>query len=155
MKQYLRVSMLLLWANATWSAEQSCKITDFGIFGKEAPVVMKGESGAATGQIQLYVPSAIVKHTDNVEAKIGTRFGVKHQFIAIPSEKELFAIVSHPAIISPSGEKKDQTKVTINSRSSESSYSFDRENELLAGKWSFRFDLNGKTLCEKTFTVSN
>lgn len=138
--------------NATF-AEPSCQITDFGIAEAGELVRIVDEAGAASGKVRYVKSGVIVKQTDHIPARLGLRFGVKHEFKDVPPDGGLQVVVNHPPMKNAAGDLQTISKGPKNPKDVGFYYGFDRPAELLAGQWVFQFMYNSKLLCEKTFTV--
>lgn len=143
----------LLFIAACASAEPTCRITNYGILEEGELVAITDESGTASGKVRHYKPANIREKTDRIPAKLGLRFGVKHEFQGIPPNSGLQASVIHPAMRSSTGELRTLSKGPKNPMDVGTNYGFDREAELLPGQWVFQFHYKGQLLCEKAFTV--
>lgn len=146
-------TLILMLFTACALAEPTCRITDYGILEEGELVAVTDEGGTASGKVRYFKPTNIQERTDRVPARLGLRFGVKHEFLDIPPNSVLQAAVIHPGMKSFTGEMRTVSKGPKNPRDVGTNYGFDREAELLAGQWVFQFHYKGQVLCEKAFTV--
>ena len=91
-------------------AEPSCHISDFGIADAGELVRITDEPGAASGKARYVKSGVIVKQTDHIPARLGLRFGVKHEFKEIPSDGGLQVVVNHPPMKNAAGELQTISK---------------------------------------------
>jgi hypothetical protein len=106
-------------------------------------------------------PPTLVKMTDIVPAKIGTSFGFKLSIrdIGVQEEVALTIKLSHPPMKEPGSVDTITTQelegVADYFRPFVFAYGFDRDWELVPGKWTFQVYCRGLLLAEKSFTVVN
>ena len=96
--------------------------------------------------------------TTNIQARIGTRFGFRYKIQGAPTNAPIILTMvgKHPPI-------KNETTGKIATEESYllrswigkiyTSYSLDKESELVPGLWTFEVWHDGKKLCEQSFLV--
>jgi hypothetical protein len=99
---------------------------------------------------------AVINKTDSIEMKLGSRFGVEYQLVSskelsIPLEAEW---VFPRKIINTEGKAFKNLRYNTSRSTNEktfSSYSLDKEFELVPGRWTFRLYFKKKIIYQRYF----
>jgi hypothetical protein len=132
-----------------------CVIEDYGIV-DATPIHQRSfasESTAMGVMNKIRGQISFSRTTTKIPAKIGTRFGVKHSFFNIPKGERLMTVISHPKMLSPSGDLKTASGGPKRATSNGTSYAFDKKEELQPGIWVFSFYHKDRLLCSQDFNV--
>lgn len=112
------------------------------------------------GEIYISSNKQKIADTNNIPAKLGTRFGVRYELDYMPYEKPLRVKLLYltPGIINPiNGERQDKIEV-VQDLSPDSphyliAYEFSEEYEIVPGEWRMFVFVNDRMLLEETFIV--
>jgi len=155
----IQILIFFIISISALAGEPSCKIIQYGIIGEmpsnqfhfKNPDAATGKTGKVTASVKDKMPFCC--QTTKIPAKLGITFGVRHQFIDIPELGVIHSIITHPPMLSPSGEYKTTTSSTKSPTGIGDTYTFDTKEEVLSGVWTFSYYYNDKLLCQKKFTV--
>jgi hypothetical protein len=144
------------------SQGERIRIISYGIYSAgKIPGISKVSPSAINGLTYGVWRPTLVKMTDIVPAKIGTSFGLEFSIrdIGVHEEVAYTIKLSHPPIRKPGSIDALTTQewegVANCFGPVGSFYSFDRDWELVPGKWTFQVYCRGFLLSEKIFTVVN
>ena len=112
-----------------------------------------------SGKANNVIASQLVQSTTTIKAAVGTTFGILVKLFGEPGG----AVVTshfrciHPKLTDPASGRSSETDDWESPRPIGTpryvSYTFDRDWELVAGRWTIQVMSDGKILAEKTFEV--
>ena len=132
-------------------------VTEVGIYTARV-IKIFGVPGVAGGTNQGLDSFTLVQATTNIPARIGTRFGFRYTIHGTPSNAPivLTMVGEHPPLKDPrtgKAQRRDAYELQSWIGQTYTSYSLDKEWELIPGRWKFEVWHKGKKLCEQSFKV--
>jgi hypothetical protein len=132
------------------------KILKYGIC--TATKIKKVSAKTASGKMNIQKDMEFIENTTEIPATIGTSFGIRWVVKGKPEGRQIKLRVKgiHPPMKRPKKEDittyEYTTKIKIGSIGW-NNYTFERDGELLPGKWTFQIYYKDRKLLEKTFNV--
>jgi hypothetical protein len=154
-------AMLLILGVTSVHAQKvtGAEIIEYGILKKIKSEGLLDAPNSLSGKTNNVIVSQIVQSTTTIKASIGITFGMLVKLLGEPEG----AIVTshfrctHPSLTDPTSGRTGHTDDWESLRPIGTpryvSYTFDRDWELVPGKWTIQVLSDGKVLAEKTFDV--
>ena len=118
---------------------------------------------APTGQISAPATFTLIEATTDIAAGLGVEFGLEYRIVGEPEgvEVPLDFVISYPA---PGLMDPDSSEPLLSTALARPKtigkveylgYGFENDWELVAGTWRFTISYRGRTLAERSFTVTD
>lgn len=139
-------------------AVTGAQIEDYGIY--EAS--KRGEASApetSVGYIHTTSIEKLIKSTDHLPAHVGTSFGLHFRICGSPNESIVNGTICviHPPTENPeTGEKRMTEQWPLIEKIGKmhfSGFTFDKDWEIVPGKWTIQVWYGGKVIAEKKFII--
>jgi hypothetical protein len=156
----LAAVLLILGSTSVYGQKVTgAEIVDYGILKKVKSEGTLDAPNTISGKVNNVMASQLVRSTTTIKAAVGTTFGI---FVKLLGEPDGAVVTSHfrcihPKLTDPASARSSETDDWESPRPIGMpryvSYTFDRDWELVAGKWTIQVLFDGKVLAEKTFDV--
>jgi hypothetical protein len=141
----------LCGASSVRGAEPSCEITNYGLIGATTEASRVPSEHTATGMYSQIQRGQLLERTAIVPARLGAQFGVLRTLSNIPEGEKAELVISHPQILTPSGQRLTRSVIPASPTSVANAYGLDQPYEVVTGEWTFEYFYHGKSLCRQTF----
>ncbi|WP_455212401.1 DUF3859 domain-containing protein [Kaarinaea lacus] len=143
-------------------AELSSEIVEFGYYRPIGKLERERNYNTATGYVRTGTDVQLVEQTADIPMALGRLFGFKFRIRGFPRDEvavNLDLAVTHPEIVRPNGTRVTGYRypVTLDVNGgkieTQTGYQFDKEYEMVAGKWTFQYWRDDSLVLEQTFNV--
>ena len=99
-----------------------------------------------------------IEQTDQVPARLGTKFGVRYRLVGkTETEQPLTLMYFTPGLVSPDGKRQDKIelmqKLVVGAQQDVMAFEFTEHHEVVLGEWQFMVFQGDRKLVEQRFQV--
>ncbi|MEM9443730.1 MAG: DUF3859 domain-containing protein [Verrucomicrobiota bacterium] len=149
-----------VYGNSVLPLKEPVHIISYGIY-EMVPEVSDGKTSQKSDDIGY---PRFIEQTDKIPAKLGTRFGFSFAVFGLDRYENgekiaLRRVIKHPSITSKTGvastghEYMENYEVLHGAVVGGTGYLLEKHEELVPGKWTFEYWLEGNRLLSKSFEV--
>ncbi|PWB35710.1 DUF3859 domain-containing protein [Pseudomonas sp. SDI] len=143
-------ALMLLWGTAAAEVRVQGPV-EFGLFENRHQEFQPGERILAqAGQN--------IQHTDQVPAKLGSKFGMRYKLEGkVAEDTPLTLLYFTPGVVTPDGKRHDKfevvQKLVPGAALDVMAYEFTESHDVVPGQWHFMVFQGDRLLAEQRFTV--
>jgi hypothetical protein len=164
MRRLMTITTIMALNVLSWQAhaELRSEITEYGYYQQVGELERERNFNTATGYVRTGTDVQLVEQTAEIPMALGRLFGFKFRIRGFPRDEvtvNLDLAVTHPEIVRPNGTRVSGYRYPVTMDviggkiEKQTGYKFDRDYEMVAGKWTFQYWRGETLLLEQTFDV--